>query len=100
MYNGYKQVWRHWSNGDVPPLLNSCQADEPGQHQEMLRCIHIGLLCVQDDPQLRPRMTAVVYMLNSRSMTLAAPTEPVFAATGVSTVAVPETCTNQDLEPR
>jgi hypothetical protein len=26
----------------------------------MLRCIHVGLLCIQDDPQHRPGMASVV----------------------------------------
>jgi hypothetical protein len=77
----YEQVWGHWSQGNLPPLLKSCPADEHAQ-QEMLMCIHIGLLCVQDDPQFRPRMADVVHMLDSRSITLAEPTKPIFAATG------------------
>ncbi|CAL4968031.1 unnamed protein product [Urochloa decumbens] len=73
-------VWGHWSRGSVPQLLEGCPAgpDGPGP-QETLRCIHVGLLCVQDDPQLRPSMASVVVMLNSRSITLPAPTEPAFA---------------------
>jgi hypothetical protein len=45
----------------------------------MLRCIHVGLLCVQEDPQLRPGMASVVVMLNSRSITLPAPAVPAYA---------------------
>ncbi|CAL5020679.1 unnamed protein product [Urochloa decumbens] len=73
-------VWGHWSRGSVPQLLEGCPAgdDGPGP-QETLRCIHAGLLCVQDDPQLRPSMASVVVMLNSRSITLPAPTKPAFA---------------------
>jgi hypothetical protein len=44
----------------------------------MLRCIHLGLLCVQEDPQCRPRMASVVGMLNSRSITLPVPTKPAY----------------------
>ncbi|WVZ99049.1 hypothetical protein U9M48_044403 [Paspalum notatum var. saurae] len=69
-------VWGHWTNGTVPQLLDGC-AEERGR-QEMLRCIHIGLLCVQDDPQRRPGMASVLLMLNSPSITLSAPTEPAF----------------------
>lgn len=99
------KVWRNWSQQDLPPLLGSCTADEPGQQQEMLRCIQIGLLCVQDDPQLRPSMAAVIHMLNSRSMTLAQPTEPIFAATGQRpSMAASGTSINEasisDMEPR
>lgn len=70
-------IWRHWSRGDVSRLLESCSADGL-RPQEMLRCIHVGLLCVQEDAHLRPGMAAVVVMLNSRSITLPAPTAPAF----------------------
>jgi hypothetical protein len=72
----------------------------------MLRCIQIGLLYVKDDPQLRPTMASVVQMLNSHSMALDQPTEPVFAATGQrpSMAAAPEPSINEasvsHVEPR
>jgi hypothetical protein len=48
----------------------------------MLRCIHVGLLCVQEDPHIRPTMASVVVMLNSRSITLPAPAAPAYAVPG------------------
>ncbi|KAF8715930.1 hypothetical protein HU200_026894 [Digitaria exilis] len=72
-------VWRHWSHGRVQPLLEGCPA-EGRRPQEILRCVHVGLLCVQEDPQLQPGMASVVVMLNSRSITLPAPAAPAFAA--------------------
>jgi hypothetical protein len=62
----------------VRELLDSCRS-EGRQPQEVLRFVHVGLLCVQDDPQLRPGMASVLIMLNSRSVTLPAPTAPAFA---------------------
>jgi hypothetical protein len=44
----------------------------------MLRCIHVALLCVQEDAHLRPGMAAVVVMLNSNSITLPVPTPPAY----------------------
>ncbi|TVT97331.1 hypothetical protein EJB05_57429, partial [Eragrostis curvula] len=81
MHGGYGQVWRHWHQGSMLQLVDGCPADKH-EKQEILRCIHIGLLCVQDDAQLRPRMAAVVHMLKSRPMTLASPAEPVFEVPG------------------
>lgn len=43
----------------------------------MLRAIHIGLLCVQQDPIDRPNMSMVVLMLSSE-MLLLDPKEPGF----------------------
>lgn len=78
------QIWRHWSRGSVQPLLEGCP-DEGRRAQEMLRCIHVGLLCVQEDPYLRPTMASVVVMLNSRSITLPAPAAPAYALPGRGT---------------
>jgi hypothetical protein len=71
------QVWRHWSHGSVTGLLDGCSADGL-QPSEMLRCVHVGLLCVQEDAHLRPSMATVVVMLNSRSITLPVPTPPAY----------------------
>ncbi|OEL30082.1 Cysteine-rich receptor-like protein kinase 25 [Dichanthelium oligosanthes] len=74
-------IWRHWNCGSVQPLLEGCPA-EGCRPQEILRCIHVALLCVQEDPQLRPSMASVIVMLNSRSITLPAPAAPAFAVPG------------------
>ncbi|TVU19884.1 hypothetical protein EJB05_36063, partial [Eragrostis curvula] len=95
MHGWYGQVWRHWSKANMQPLLDGCPPNDHGK-QEMLRCIHIGLLCVQDDPQLRPRMASIVLMLNSHSVALAVPTEPVFTVPGEKMrVAAPEPSVNE-----
>lgn len=45
---------------------------------EVLRCIHVGLLCVQDNPNARPLMSSVVFMLENETTLLPAPKEPVY----------------------
>ncbi|KAE8790775.1 Cysteine-rich receptor-like protein kinase 10 [Hordeum vulgare] len=74
-------VWRHWSRGSVSGLLDGCSA-EGLQPTEMLRCIHVGLLCVQEDAHLRPAMATVVVMLSTRSITLPVPTPPAYVVSG------------------
>lgn len=49
-----------------------------GSTTEMMRCIHIGLLCVQENAADRPTMASVVLMLSSYSLTLAVPSQPAF----------------------
>jgi hypothetical protein len=44
---------------------------------EILRCIQIGLLCVQERPDDRPDMSAAVLMLNGEKA-LPKPKEPAF----------------------
>jgi hypothetical protein len=63
----------------VQQLLDGYPADDEPGRQEMLRCIHIGLLCVQEDPQLRPRMVSVLLMLGNRIVAMSPPTKPAFA---------------------
>ena len=45
---------------------------------EVIRCLQIGLLCVQDDPVDRPTMASIVLILNSYSMTLSSPKQPAY----------------------
>jgi hypothetical protein len=40
---------------------------------EVIRCIHIALLCVEEDPADRPTMASIVLMLNSLSIALPSP---------------------------
>ena len=55
-----------------PTIRESCS------YNEALRCIHIGLLCVQEAPARRPKMSAVILMLNNCSMTLQVPSQPAY----------------------
>lgn len=50
---------------------------DPGPISEILRCIHIGLLCVQQRPEDRPNMSNVVLMLGSDT-SLPQPKQPGF----------------------
>ncbi|KAM7263652.1 hypothetical protein ACFE04_001335 [Oxalis oulophora] len=56
----------------IDPILQS------GFSSEMLRCIHIGLLCVQENAADRPSMASVVVMLSSESVSLALPLKPAY----------------------
>ncbi|RYQ93811.1 hypothetical protein Ahy_B09g100050 [Arachis hypogaea] len=71
-------AWRSWMEGRAaniidPSLSNSAE-------NEILRCIHIGLLCVQENLVERPTMASIVLMLNSSSLSLPVPMEPAFFA--------------------
>ncbi|OMO96613.1 cysteine-rich receptor-like protein kinase 10-like protein [Corchorus olitorius] len=45
---------------------------------EVLRCIHIGLLCVQENRDARPTMARVALMLSSCSISLPSPQKIAF----------------------
>lgn len=46
--------------------------------EEVARCIHIALLCVQEAPVDRPTISSVVLMLSSANPSLPLPKEPAF----------------------
>lgn len=54
------------------PVVGSCN------DSEVLKCIVVGLLCVQEDPNDRPNMSKVVFMLSSETETLPNPNKPAF----------------------
>ncbi|KAG4142824.1 hypothetical protein ERO13_D06G150550v2 [Gossypium hirsutum] len=70
-------VWRQWKNGKPIGVMNSALGDSYVSN-EVVRCIHIGLLCVQEDPEARPTMARVVLMLSSSSVTLPLPQRTAF----------------------
>ena len=51
-------------------------------HNEVLRCIHVGLLCVQDRASDRPLMSSVMFMLENETALLPAPKQPAYFALG------------------
>ncbi|RLN39268.1 hypothetical protein C2845_PM01G37830 [Panicum miliaceum] len=68
-------VWEHWTNGTILDLVDSSLVAD-----KIVRCIHIGLLCVQDKAAQRPTMSTVLIMLNSSSGALIDPLKPLAAA--------------------
>lgn len=50
-----------------PTLIQCCQ------NTEVMKCIHIGVLCVQEDAADRPSMASVLLMLSSDPSTLPMP---------------------------
>ncbi|QHO35859.1 Cysteine-rich receptor-like protein kinase [Arachis hypogaea] len=77
-------TWRKWREGFnsasdiVDPTLNSRFG------YQIMRCIHIGLLCVQENLADRPTMATVVVMLNSDSLALPMPSRAAYVITNNS----------------
>ncbi|KAG6641584.1 cysteine-rich receptor-like protein kinase 25 isoform X2 [Carya illinoinensis] len=70
-------AWKHWRDGTPLALLDPSLGDSYSIN-EVIRCLHCGLLCVQDDPADRPTIASVVLMLNSYSVTLPSPNQPAY----------------------
>ncbi|MBA0568607.1 hypothetical protein Golob_006086 [Gossypium lobatum] len=69
-------AWKNWRQGTAMNIVDPTLRD--GSRNEMMRCIHIGLLCVQENVADRPTMATVILMLNSFSVTLPMPSQPAF----------------------
>ncbi|XP_023903217.2 cysteine-rich receptor-like protein kinase 44 [Quercus suber] len=69
-------AWKNWKQGIVSNLVDPTL--KASSTTEIMRCIHIGLLCVQENVVDRPTMASVVLMLNSFSITLPIPSKPAF----------------------
>ncbi|KAF8086785.1 hypothetical protein N665_0612s0006 [Sinapis alba] len=74
-------AWRLWRNQTsldlvAPVIRHNCQINK------VVRGIHIGLLCVQEDPANRPTLSTIVMMLSSNTVTLPVPKQPKFFAQG------------------
>ncbi|KAL6322428.1 hypothetical protein AAG906_008083 [Vitis piasezkii] len=56
-------AWRHWNEGTVVDIVDPILGTN--LRNEIIRCLHIGLLCVQESVANRPTMALIVSMLNS-----------------------------------
>ncbi|KAL3016936.1 hypothetical protein AAZX31_06G244500 [Glycine max] len=63
-YNLIDHVWTHWKLSRTSEIIDS-NIEDSCIESEIIRCIHVGLLCVQQYPEDRPTMTSVVLMLGS-----------------------------------
>lgn len=80
MSYGPEQAWKLWDEGKGLELRDPNIGTDDCPIQEFLRWIHIALLCVQDDPALRPPMSSVILMLVSQSVNLPQPSKPPYSA--------------------
>jgi hypothetical protein len=64
-----------WTEGRVVDLLDDVIGSS-FSYSEVLRCVQVGLLCVEVQPKNRPLMSSVVMMLASENATVPEPNEP------------------------
>ncbi|KAK2360560.1 G-type lectin S-receptor serine/threonine-protein kinase [Trifolium repens] len=70
-------AWIQWKEDNILSLIEPEIYDD-SHHKNILRFIHIGLLCVQESAADRPTMAAVISMLNSETMDIPPAREPAF----------------------
>lgn len=80
-------VWEHWDRGNVIELIDPSLSDHHHHPpiEQMLKCLHIGLLCVQRKPAARPMMSWVSVMLCSSTVRLPSLSRPALCVQEVVT---------------
>ncbi|KAK2458415.1 putative receptor protein kinase [Trifolium repens] len=75
-------AWRNWREGTIRNIIDPSLIS--GSQNEIMRCIHIGLLYVQENLVDRPTMANIALMLSSYSFTMPLPLEPASSFGGIT----------------
>ncbi|KAI3740819.1 hypothetical protein L2E82_31293 [Cichorium intybus] len=70
-------AWMLWNQRHPLDILDPI-IQEPSYENQFIRCIHVALLCVQQYPEDRPKMSTVYAMLGYEDIELPEPKEPGF----------------------
>ncbi|KAL9236651.1 hypothetical protein vseg_011293 [Gypsophila vaccaria] len=70
-----QQAWRLWSINEALELLDP-RLEGNFSSVEVTLCVHIALLCIQEDANKRPTMAPIVSALSGHPVALPAPTPP------------------------
>ncbi|KAK8619090.1 hypothetical protein V6N13_133057 [Hibiscus sabdariffa] len=71
-------AWKHFQSNTITEIIDESLMLSEDQIEEMKREIHLGLLCTQADPSLRPNMSKVLQILRHKDMDMPYPTKPPF----------------------
>ncbi|PON32134.1 Tyrosine-protein kinase [Parasponia andersonii] len=71
-------AWKLWNEGNPLELLDK-PMEGSFSANEVIRCIKVGLLCVQQRVEDRPTMSSVLFMLGNENSTVPEPKEPGFS---------------------
>ncbi|XP_074267396.1 cysteine-rich receptor-like protein kinase 10 [Silene latifolia] len=75
-----RYAWRQWKAGTPLEIVDPIIRYSCSNNTDVMRCIQLGLLCVQESVEDRPTMTNVVLTLDSYSITLRVPEQTDFLA--------------------
>ncbi|XP_021862912.2 uncharacterized protein [Spinacia oleracea] len=70
-------AWNSWNEGNILSLIDPT-ISESAFHGEILKCVQLGLLCVQEFPNDRPSVSMVISMIESEVTDLPSPSQPGF----------------------
>ncbi|RWR88145.1 receptor-like serine/threonine-protein kinase SD1-8 [Cinnamomum micranthum f. kanehirae] len=70
-------AWKLWKEERITELMDA-SIETSCPMSEVLRCMHVGLLCVQERAEDRPMMSSAVLMLSSENARMPEPRQPGF----------------------
>ncbi|KAG5594394.1 hypothetical protein H5410_035626 [Solanum commersonii] len=70
-------AWKLWTEKTEIQLIEKSLL-ESCNRSEAIKCIHVALLCVQENPNHRPNMSDVIVMLRGEAINLPTPNRPAF----------------------
>ncbi|KAL9243556.1 hypothetical protein vseg_017430 [Gypsophila vaccaria] len=71
-------AWKLWNEDDLGSLIDPSISKSTIEVEEVLRCIQVALLCVQEFPEDRPNMSMVISMIDGEASSLPLPRQPGF----------------------
>ncbi|CDY57036.1 BnaC08g14920D [Brassica napus] len=71
-------IWDQWKKGEVIEIIDKLMDVKSYDESEVIKCIHIGLLCVQENASDRVDMSTIVFMLEQNAIDLPSPKHPAF----------------------
>ncbi|XP_068639458.1 G-type lectin S-receptor-like serine/threonine-protein kinase At1g11330 isoform X1 [Aristolochia californica] len=78
--NLLSHAWKLWNDGQALTLIDP-KLGSTYSVAEVLRCIHVGLLCVQEYAADRPTISAITLFLGTDTATPPTPKQPAFTVT-------------------
>lgn len=83
-------MWRNWNEGQGLEIVDTAvivdSSSPTCRPREILRCLQIGLLCVQERVEDRPMMSSVVLMLGSEAVFIPQPKRPGYCVASGSSL--------------
>lgn len=77
-------AWGLYKSGHIMDMIDPVILETCSDHEQALRCIHIGFLCTQAKASFRPSMSTINLMLSSKLVELPDPKKPAFVSSGVN----------------
>lgn len=91
------QAWKLWNQGEALKLVDT-MLNGSCPHIQVIRCIHIGLLCTQDQAKDRPSMLDVISFLSNENTQLPPPIQPsLYTINGVKEAKQHKSCSINEI---